>query len=148
MGSGGSAVDAMVIGRLGVDRRAERFFSYLAIFCFFFYTPRREDGGKLRNATIARRERARREGAESQLCGEAHRGGDLCVRVEVRERAGVCARESSQAEVRCESTLRVEVRERAGVRERARRRKCVVRAHLGGGHWCGGEGDYARKCAG
>ena len=28
MGSGGSAVDAMVIGRLGVDRRAERFFSY------------------------------------------------------------------------------------------------------------------------
>ena len=31
MGSGGSAV-AMVIGRLGVDRRAERFFSYLAIF--------------------------------------------------------------------------------------------------------------------
>jgi len=32
MGSGGSAVDAMVIGCLGVDRRAERSFSYLAIF--------------------------------------------------------------------------------------------------------------------
>ena len=33
MGSGSSAVDAMpvVIGRLGVDRRAELFFSYLAI---------------------------------------------------------------------------------------------------------------------
>jgi hypothetical protein len=31
MGSGGSAVDAMVIGCLDVDRRAERFFSYLAI---------------------------------------------------------------------------------------------------------------------
>ena len=31
MGSGGSAVDAMVIGCLGVERRAERFFSYLAI---------------------------------------------------------------------------------------------------------------------
>ncbi len=30
MGSGGSAV-AMVIGRLGVDRHVERFFSYLAI---------------------------------------------------------------------------------------------------------------------
>jgi hypothetical protein len=28
MGSGGSVVDAMVIGCLGVDRRAERFFSY------------------------------------------------------------------------------------------------------------------------
>jgi hypothetical protein len=32
MGSGGSAVDAMVIGCLGVERRAERFLSYLAIF--------------------------------------------------------------------------------------------------------------------
>ena len=31
MGSGGSAVDAMVIGCLGVERRAERFFSYLTI---------------------------------------------------------------------------------------------------------------------
>jgi hypothetical protein len=31
MGSGGSAVDAMVIGCLGVERRAERFLSYLAI---------------------------------------------------------------------------------------------------------------------
>jgi hypothetical protein len=31
MGSGGSAVDAMAIGCLGVERRAERFFSYLAI---------------------------------------------------------------------------------------------------------------------
>jgi hypothetical protein len=35
MGSGGSAVDVMVIGCLGVERRAERFFSYLAIFAFF-----------------------------------------------------------------------------------------------------------------
>ena len=32
MGSGGSVVDAMVIGCLGVDRRVERFFSYSAIF--------------------------------------------------------------------------------------------------------------------
>jgi len=31
MGSGGLAVDAMAIGCLGVDRRVERFFSYLAI---------------------------------------------------------------------------------------------------------------------
>jgi hypothetical protein len=31
MGSGVSAVDAMVIGYLGVDRRADRFFSYLPI---------------------------------------------------------------------------------------------------------------------
>ena len=35
MGSGGLAVDAMAIGCLGVDRRVERFFSYLAIFVFF-----------------------------------------------------------------------------------------------------------------
>ena len=35
MGSGGLAVDAMSIGCLGVDRRVERFFSYLAIFVFF-----------------------------------------------------------------------------------------------------------------
>ena len=34
MGSGGSAVDAMVIGCLGVERRAERFLSYLAIFAW------------------------------------------------------------------------------------------------------------------
>ena len=33
MGSGGSAVDAMAIGCLGVERRVELFFSYLAIFC-------------------------------------------------------------------------------------------------------------------
>ena len=32
MGSGYLAVDAMVIGCLGVERRAERFLSYLAIF--------------------------------------------------------------------------------------------------------------------
>ena len=32
MGSGGSAVDTMVIGCLVVERRAERFLSYLAIF--------------------------------------------------------------------------------------------------------------------
>jgi len=32
MGSGGSAIDTMVIGCLGVECRAERFFSYLAIF--------------------------------------------------------------------------------------------------------------------
>ena len=32
MGSGGLAVDAMAIGCLGVDRRVELFFSYLAIF--------------------------------------------------------------------------------------------------------------------
>ena len=32
MGSGGLAVDAMAIGCLGVERRVERFFSYLAIF--------------------------------------------------------------------------------------------------------------------
>ena len=31
MGSGGLAVDAMAIGCLGVERRVERFFSYLAI---------------------------------------------------------------------------------------------------------------------
>ena len=31
MGSGGLAVDAMAIGCLGVDRRVERFFSYLTI---------------------------------------------------------------------------------------------------------------------
>jgi hypothetical protein len=40
MGSGVSSVDAMVIGCLGVDRRAERFFSYLAIYgvsvCWLF----------------------------------------------------------------------------------------------------------------
>ena len=34
MGSGGLAVDAMAIGCLGVERRVERFFSYLAIFLF------------------------------------------------------------------------------------------------------------------
>ena len=33
MGSGGLAVDAMAIGCLGVERRVERFFSYLAICC-------------------------------------------------------------------------------------------------------------------
>jgi len=32
MGSGGSAVDAMAIGCLGVERRVELFFPYLAIF--------------------------------------------------------------------------------------------------------------------
>ena len=32
MGSGGLAVDAMAIGCLGLERRVERFFSYLAIF--------------------------------------------------------------------------------------------------------------------
>ena len=32
MGSGDLAVDAMAIGCLGVDRRVELFFSYLAIF--------------------------------------------------------------------------------------------------------------------
>ncbi len=32
MRSGGLAVDAMAIGCLGVERRVERFFSYLAIF--------------------------------------------------------------------------------------------------------------------
>ena len=32
MGSGGSAVDAMVIGCLGVESRAERFLSYLAMY--------------------------------------------------------------------------------------------------------------------
>ena len=32
MGAGGLAVDAMAIGCLGVERRVERFFSYLAIF--------------------------------------------------------------------------------------------------------------------
>ena len=37
MGSGGSAVDAMVIGCLGVERRAERFFSYLAIWGDLFF---------------------------------------------------------------------------------------------------------------
>ena len=37
MGSGGSAVDAMVIGCLGAERRAERFFSYLAIFTRLMY---------------------------------------------------------------------------------------------------------------
>jgi hypothetical protein len=31
MGSGGLAVDAMTIGCLGVERRVERFFSYLTI---------------------------------------------------------------------------------------------------------------------
>ena len=31
MGAGGLAVDAMAIGCLGVERRVERFFSYLAI---------------------------------------------------------------------------------------------------------------------
>ena len=35
MGSGGLAVDAMAIGCLGVERRVERFFSYLAIFSTF-----------------------------------------------------------------------------------------------------------------
>ena len=35
MGSGGLAVDAMAIGCLGVERRVERFFSYLAILRFF-----------------------------------------------------------------------------------------------------------------
>jgi hypothetical protein len=34
MGSGGLAVDAMAIGCLGVERRVERFFSYLAISVF------------------------------------------------------------------------------------------------------------------
>jgi hypothetical protein len=37
MGSGGSAVDAMVIGCLGVERRAERFLSYLAILFNLFF---------------------------------------------------------------------------------------------------------------
>ena len=32
MGSGGLVVDAMAIGCLGVDRRVEQFFPYLAIF--------------------------------------------------------------------------------------------------------------------
>ena len=74
--------------------------------------------------TVARKERARREGegAASQLCEEAHRGGD----VRARQRAGggstveeTCARDSAQA---------AEVRS-----QRA---------------WCGGEGDCARKRAG
>jgi hypothetical protein len=34
MGSGGLAVDAMAIGCLGVERRVERFFSYLAILSY------------------------------------------------------------------------------------------------------------------
>jgi hypothetical protein len=33
-----------------------------------------------------------------ELCGEAHRGGDLRAREKVRERAGVSARESAHAE--------------------------------------------------
>ena len=37
MGSGGSSVDARVIGCLGVERRAERFFSYLAILRYLFF---------------------------------------------------------------------------------------------------------------
>jgi len=41
MGSGGSAVDAMVIGCLGVERRAERFLSYLAIFVVFQATTKK-----------------------------------------------------------------------------------------------------------
>ena len=41
MGSGGLAVDAMAIGCLGVDRRVERFFSYLAISGAFFPRGRR-----------------------------------------------------------------------------------------------------------
>ena len=39
MGSGGLAVDAMAIGCLGVERRVERFFSYLAIFCLSRVSP-------------------------------------------------------------------------------------------------------------
>ncbi len=74
--------------------------------------------------TVGRRERARLEGegAASQLCEEAHRGGD----VRARQRAGggstveeTCARDSAQA---------AEVRS-----QRA---------------WCGGEGDCARKRTG
>jgi len=73
---------------------------------------------------VARKECARREGAgaASQLCEEAHRGGD----VRARQRAGggstveeTCARDSAQA---------AEVRS-----QRA---------------WCGGEGDCARKRVG
>ena len=75
-------------------------------------------------ASVARTERTRREeeGAASQLCEEAHRGGD----VRARHSAGggstveeTCARDSAQA---------------ADVRSQ--------RA------WCGGEGDCARKRAG
>jgi hypothetical protein len=83
-------------------------------------------GGRWKNstATVARTERARREGegAASQLCEETHRGGD----VRARQHAGggstveeTCARDSAQAS---------EVRS-----QRA---------------WCGGEGDCARKRAG
>jgi hypothetical protein len=48
MGSGGSAVDAMVIGCLGVERRAERFFSYLAIFSNLAQGPQKYRGGSLK----------------------------------------------------------------------------------------------------
>ena len=42
-------------------------------------------------ATVAYEDRVGRGGSESQLCGEAHRGGDVCARVAVRDRAGVSA---------------------------------------------------------
>jgi hypothetical protein len=74
--------------------------------------------------TVARKERARREGegAASQLCEEAHRGGDV--------RARQCAGGGSTVEETCarDSAQSAEVRS-----QRA---------------WCGGEGDCARKRAG
>jgi hypothetical protein len=104
---------AAAVGRQG--RWTQHLFAWLA-----------EGGGRWKNstATVARTERARREGegAASHLCEEAHRGGD----VRARHRAGggstveeTCARDSAQA---------------ADVRSQ--------RA------WCGGEGDCARKRAG
>ena len=54
------------------------------------------DGGGRRKrktveVTVAREERMGRGGAKSQLCGEAHRGGDVRARVAVREHTGVSA---------------------------------------------------------
>ena len=75
-------------------------------------------------ATVARKERARREGegAASQLCEEAHRGGDVRTRQ--------CAGSGSTVEETCarDSTQTEEVRSQHA--------------------WCGGEGDCARKRAG
>jgi hypothetical protein len=78
-------------------------------------------------ATVAHEEGAGREGAESQLCGEAHRGGDVCAQVAVREKAcrrkctvsalgveeKVITRESVQGEV-CRKSALVWRRDRSG----------------------------------
>jgi hypothetical protein len=84
----------------------------------------RQGGRKVEKfaTTVARKERARREGegAVSQLCEEAHRGGD----VRARQRAGG----GSTVEETCALSQAAQVRS-----QRA---------------WCGGEGDCARKRAG